>query len=181
MALPKEDLRNFQTRFAERIRVANEQDVAASWLAVMVKGFNCLFPLSQAKEVLPAVPITPVPYVKPWFMGTINSRGRVYGVVDLTEYLTLEYKQEYSFAGRLNALAECSMIGINVELNLNCMLIVNKVLGLRTLQNFEKSAPPLSDAPNYFGLLYRDVAGVDWQEISLQNLSRSPGFLSISV
>ncbi len=181
MALPREDLKEFQARVAERLRVAREQGVAASWLAVGISGLNCLFPLSQANEVIPSAAIIPVPYAKPWFMGAINSRGRIYGVVGLSDYLVYENRQEFPLNETSIALPEYSLIALNAALNLNCVLMVNKVMGLRTIENFSNSVPPAADAPDCFGLSYRDVAGSHWQEINLQNLSRSLGFLSIRV
>ena len=181
MDLVKEDLKNFQARVAQRLRQANEHGVAPRWLAITVSGLNCLFPLSHTSEVLPITPIIPVPYAKPWFKGIVNSRGRIYGVVDLTEYFAGAGDQVFPFTEKAKGLAECNFIGFNAEMNLNCVLLVNKVLGLRTSEHFAQCTPPASDSPNYFGSLYRDPAGVDWQEINLLNLSHDQGFLSISV
>jgi twitching motility protein PilI len=181
MALPREDLKFFQARLAERLRVAREQSAAASWLAVATRGLTCLFPLHQANEVLPSVSIIPVPYAKSWFVGAINSRGRMYGVVDFFSYLAHENKQKLPITERASVPSDYSLIALNVELNLNCMLMVDKVLGLRTLENFEHSANPDLHAPDYFGQLHLDAAGAAWQEIDLQKLSRSPEFFSINV
>jgi twitching motility protein PilI len=181
MALPREDLKSFQARVAERLRVAREQGVTASWLAVSIQGLHCLFPLSQANEVLPLTTIIPVPYSKSWFLGAINARGRIYGVVDLADYLVQEARQTVVASPNTNAVSEFSLVGLNTELNLNCVLMVNKVMGLRTLENFPESMQPAADAPDFFGTVYQDVTGTYWQELNLRNLSHSPGFLSISV
>jgi twitching motility protein PilI len=181
MDLVKEDLKSFQARVAQRLRLANERGVAASWLAITVNGLNCLFPLSHTNEVLPFAPIIPVPYAMPWFMGIVSSRGRIYGVVNLKVYLMRGDHQVFPLTEIANGLPECSFIGFNAELNLNCVLLVNKVLGLRTLQDFAQCSSPANYSPDYLGSLYRDHDGIDWQEINLQNLSHSHEFLSISV
>ena len=36
---------------------------------------------------IPMATISNVPYTKDWFLGVINSRGRIYGVVDLAAYI----------------------------------------------------------------------------------------------
>lgn len=181
MTLPREDLKNFQARVAERLRVAREQGVTASWLAVAVQGLNYLFPLSQANEVLPPATIIPVPYSKTWFLGAINSRGRIYGVVDLADYLALEGHQVLSVLPKAHSLSEYSLVGLNDALSLNCVLMVSKVFGLRNTEHFSASSQPAQSAPAFFGDLYQDETGVSWQELDLRNLSRSTNFLSISV
>ena len=181
MALAREDLKNFQARVAERLKVAREQEVGASWLAVAIDGMNCLLPLSHANEVMPVSPILPVPYVKTWFYGAINARGRIYGVVDLATYLAVEAKQSIPNRDKAWSIADCSLVGLNADLSMNCVLLVNKVMGLRNISSFDQSLPSKENAPNYFGTRYQDSAGATWQEVNLQHLARSTGFLSISV
>ena len=180
MSVTQEDLQSFQTRIAERLRLAGKQDLSVSWLALKINGLNCLFPLAQANEIMAATTIIRVPYVKSWFVGAVSARGRIFGVADLADYLAQEEGQKTTPTERPISLVECTLIGLNAELNLNCVLLVNKVLGLRTSHSFAHHEPAASGAPACFGPLYRDVAGIAWQEIDLQNLSLSPNFLSIS-
>jgi twitching motility protein PilI len=105
----------------------------------------------------------------------------MYGVVDFFSYLALETKQKFPTTERATIPSDYSLIALNVELNLNCMLMVDKVLGLRTLENFAHSTNPDLNAPDYFGQLHLDAAGAAWQEIDLHKLSRRPEFVSISV
>jgi len=181
LALEHNDLKNVQERLAERLRIAREQGVIANWLAVTIDGMNCLFPASQINEVLPSANIIPVPYAKAWFMGVIKSRGRIYGVVDFSNYLSSEVRREAISAQKATSLTETSLIALSADLNLNCVLLVQKVHGLRTIEDFPKSAPPDPHLPEYFGPIYQDTVGANWQEINIQRLSRSPVFLGICV
>lgn len=181
MALIREDLKDFQARVQERLRIAREQGPSASWLAVTVRAMNCLFPLSQANEVMPYVSQVKVPYTKPWFIGAVSARGRIYGAVDLYAFLHQGTELDSGALQAENAIAQLSLVGLNPDLNLNCLLLVHKVLGLRTNENFEKSVAPHIGAPAYLGMQYHDSTGTMWQEINLHRLSRDPTFVSISV
>lgn len=181
MATGREELKDFQARVAQRLKLAREQGSTATWLAVDLRDRHCLFPLSQANEVLPNATITPVPYAKHWFLGAVNSRGRIYGVVDLAAYLTHREASDSAVRPAAPSLAQCTLVGINTELNINCVLLVQSVKGLRAPQAFVEQHAPTPGAHSHFGNTYRDKEGTQWQEIDLQSLSRSPEFLSISV
>ena len=172
----REALRELQTRLASRLQAARSEGVSASWLAVKVGAFNCLFPLSQSGEIFPLTHIQRVPYARPWFMGVINLRGALYGVVDLASFLG-------DGATRLRgeqSLAESSVITFNAALELNCALLVDGLAGLRKRDAFSDAVAPPEGSPAYFGNRFTDLHGEHWQEINLQSLSQLPEFLSIS-
>lgn len=172
----REALRELQTRLASRLQAARSEGVSAAWLAVKVGGGNCLFPLSQSGEIFPLAPVQRVPYARPWFMGVINLRGALYGVVDLTSFMG-------DGATRLRgeqSLAESSVITFNAALELNCALLVDGLAGLRKRDAFSDAVAPPEGSPAYFGNRFTDLHGEHWQEINLQSLSQLPEFLSIS-
>ena len=172
----REALRELQTRLASRLQAARSEGVSASWLAVKVGAFNCLFPLSQSGEIFPLAHIQRVPYARPWFMGVINLRGALYGVVDLASFMG-------DGATRLRgeqSLAESSVITFNAALELNCALLVDGLAGLRKRDAFSDAVAPPEGSPAYFGNRFTDLNGEHWQEINLQSLSQLPEFLSIS-
>ncbi len=180
MALAREDLKSFQARIAERLRVAREQGADAAWLAVSIRGMRCLFPLSQTNEVLPPLDVLAVPYVKTWFLGAVNARGRVYGVVDLARFWMRGKDALSAVELGENPHLNYSLISLNPDLGVNCVLKVDTVLGLRSHKNFESASDPPLSAPDGWGSVYSDASGVMWQEINLQGLVQSPQFLSIS-
>src|SRR5674476_581062 len=83
----REALRELQTRLATRLQAARAEGVSASWLAVREGEGNYLFPLAQSGEIFPLANVQHVPYSRPWFLGVINLRGGLNGVVDLASFL----------------------------------------------------------------------------------------------
>lgn len=169
-------IRELQTRLATRLQAARTEGVSVSWLAVRTGGGNYLFPLVQSGEIFPLANLQPVPYCQSWFTGVVNLRGGLYGVVDLAGFINgtpLPARSEQS-------LSEASVITVHSALEVNCALMVDSLAGLRNAEAFPQSAPPHPDSPSYFGNVYTDSQGANWQEINLQSLSQLPQFLSIS-
>lgn len=172
----REALRELQIRLASRLKAASSEGVAISWLAVTVGDENYLFPLAQSGEIFPLANLQVVPYSRPWFMGVVNLRGGLFGVVDLASFMgdgTLRVRTEQS-------LAESSVITFNSALELNCALMVDGLAGLRKHDAFTSVVAPPEGSPAYFGSRFTDLNGVSWQEINLRALSQFPEFLSIS-
>lgn len=169
----REALRELQTRLASRLQAAREEGVAVSWLAVKATGVNYIFPLAQSGEIFPLASLQPVPYSQPWFLGVINLRGGLHGVVDLAGFVGTASRN-----GRVSA--DARVITLNAALEVNCALMVDSLVGLRNLASFASSVAPDSGAPAFFGNRYTDLGGDVWQEIDLRSLSQFPGFLNIS-
>ncbi|RYX94324.1 MAG: chemotaxis protein CheW [Comamonadaceae bacterium] len=171
----RQALRELQSRLAERLQVARTQGVAASWLAVQSGGRNYLFPLSQAGEIFPWISTQPVPYTQPWFLGVANLRGGLFGVVDLTSYVTGQPPPVRSEMAR----TESRLVALNAALEVNCALLIDKLAGLRNQDAFIDFAARAPEAPAFFGNQYFDQAGAAWQEINLQQLAQQAHFLTI--
>ena len=108
-------------------------------------------------------------------MGVTNLRGNLCGVVDLAAFMgTAPAKPRSEMA-----LAQCWLVAFNPLLETNCALLADRLSGLRTMEMFTESAPAPDGALAYFGHLYTDNQGVQWQEINLQALSLDASFLSI--
>ena len=168
-------LRELQTRLASRLQAARSEGVSASWLAVKVGDSNFLFPLAQSGEIFPLANVQLVPYTHPWFMGVVNLRGGLFGVVDLASFMAdgaPPLRSEQS-------LAQASVITFNAALELNCALMVDALAGLRKRDAFADAVAPAPDAPVYFGTRFTDLNGAYWQEINLQSLSQLAEFLRI--
>lgn len=168
-------LRELQTRLASRLQAARSEGASASWLAVKAGESNFLFPLAQSGEIFPLANVQLVPYTRAWFMGVVNLRGGLYGVVDLASFLadgSTSTRSEQS-------LAQASVITFNAALELNCALMVDALAGLRKREAFADAVAPAPGAPAYFGTRFTDLNGVVWQEINLQSLSGLAEFLRI--
>lgn len=182
----RDALRAFQARLASRLQAARTSDVSASWLAVEAGSAKYLFPLGHAGEIFPWTTPHPVPYTEPWFLGVANLRGGLYGVVQLAGFAsdaatsvtpaTLPASLPSSGDG---VRTQARLVALNELLEVNCALMVDRLIGLRGVEAFTASQPPAADSASWLGHTYTDATGEQWQEIDLQALSRQPRFLSI--
>jgi twitching motility protein PilI len=173
----REALRELQSRLASRLQAAKSEGTSVAWLAVRAGGKDFLLPLAQAGEIFPLSGLQPVPYSQPWFLGVLNIRGGLFGVVSLSDFIARE-----SSAAGIDALAatEASVVTFNPLLDINCALKVDSLSGLRGADAFASSSAAPEGSPAYFGNSFVDTEGGLWQEINLRMLSQSPQFLSIS-
>lgn len=171
----KEALRDLQIRLAERLKLARSEGPSAAWLAVRLGADNYLFPLAQSGEIFSLATIVRVPYVRPWFVGVVNLRGGLFGVVDLAGFMSRA--QPLVRAEQLGALAR--LVTFNAELEVNGALMVDALIGLRRQDAFVRVVPAAADAPDYFGQRFVDAEDVSWQEINMQLLAKNPEFLTI--
>ena len=171
----RQALRELQTRLADRLQLARTEGVTASWLAVEAGGRKYLFPLAQSGEIFPWVGTQPVSYTQPWFVGVANLRGGVFGVVDLASYVGGHAPLSRSDLAR----SESRFVSINSALEVNCVLLIDRLAGLRKQEAFVDFSEKSQDAPDYFGNLYVDGNGASWQEINLQLLAQQANFLTI--
>jgi twitching motility protein PilI len=171
----REALRDLQSRLASRLQAAKAEGLSISWLAVRAGGLDYLLPLAQSGEIFPLPAVQAVPYSQSWFLGVVNLRGGLYGVVDLASYIAgkAPVRTEQYWA-------EASVVTLNAALEINCSLLIDSLAGLRHVGAFSGSEPPPEGAPPYFGNRYVDADGSRWQEINLQQLSQMSEFLSIS-
>lgn len=174
----RDALRAFQARLANRLQAARTT-VSASWLAVEAGESNYLFPLGHAGEIFPWVAPQAVPYTAPWFLGVANLRGGLYGVVRLAGFITGAGADAAAPAPAEAGGAQSRLVALNEMLEVNCALLIDRLVGLRGVDAFVASEPAAADAPAWFGHAYLDADGGRWQEINMQALSQQPQFLSI--
>jgi len=171
----RDALRAFQSRLAGRLQAARSSGVSASWLAVEAGDSKFLFPLGHAGEIFPWTSPQPVPYTQPWFMGVSNLRGGLYGVVEFASFAAGRRSAAVSEVAR----SQSRLVALNELLEVNCALLIDRLVGLRGVEAFVSSQPPADDAPAWMGSCYTDENGEQWQEVNLQALSQQPQFLSI--
>ena len=167
----KQALRDLQSRLAERLQVARTQARGQSWLAVECSGRGFLLPLREAGEIFAMAPILPVPYSHPWFVGVANLRGHLHGVVDLAGFLGVKVPE----TGRDQA----RLVGFNQSLEINCVLMVDRLSGLRSDAELTPQALEAGPRPAFVGASLRDLAGRVWQELVLAELAHDEAFLKI--
>lgn len=169
----KQALRDLQTRLAERLQAARTQVRGQSWLAIESSGRGFLLPLREAGEIFALAPILPVPYSHRWFLGVANLRGHLHGVVDLAGFLGLKAAEP---AGRDT---QARLVGFNQALDINCVLMVDRLSGLRSTDDLTPEPPPADARPAFAGAQLRDAGGRVWQELLLSALVSDEAFLTI--
>ncbi|MFY8019416.1 MAG: chemotaxis protein CheW [Inhella sp.] len=167
----KQALREFQQRLAAKLQAARTQTQTARWLAVECAGLGLLLPLKQAGEIFSPVPLTTVPYTEPWMLGVANLRGGLHAVVDLAQFLGLRDQPLSPQEGRL--------VSINSELNINCALWVDRLLGLRSDEQLQAPLAIDGQRPHFAVGERDDEFGRRWQLLDLDLLARFEPFLNI--
>ena len=167
----KQALRDLQSRLADRLQAAQTEERGRSWLAVECGARGFLFPLRDAGEIFPIAPMAPVPHSHRWFLGVSNLRGHLHGVVDLAVFLGLKTGESNRDQARL--------VGFNQALDINCVLLVDRLSGLRSEQDLEAEADDGTLRPKFAGGRYRDASSRVWQELNLAALAADEAFLAI--
>jgi twitching motility protein PilI len=113
-------------------------------VARVVAGVECssrgfLFPLRDAGEIFALAPLVPVPHSHPWFLGVANLRGHLHGVVDLASFLGVK---RASLRGTRRAWS-----GFNQAFDINCVLLVDRLAGLRSEESSPATARTASPGP----------------------------------
>ena len=173
----RQALRELQTRLAQRLQAARSHDTqGASWLAVQVGGANYLLPLEQAGEIFTWAGTLRIPYAKPWFWGVCNLRGSLMGVVDVCAYLGHAVERSEQ------SLNEISLLSINPALQVNVAIVVDRLLGLRSLDALNLMPMNTQHTEDgVFGESYTDSTKSIWKVLNLQYLVQQPDFLNVRV
>jgi len=163
----RDNLRDFQSRLAEKLKAAEAASGSSSKLGILAGGRYWLVNLDQVNEVVTVPQLAEVPWSKPWFAGVASVRGVIYGCVDLA-----------AFAGVAEPMAkgEARLLLAHPRFGVNAALRVERALGLRPADALAP-APGEADAPDWALGCWRDGAGEIWTEISVENLVHLPAFL----
>ncbi|CAN5177895.1 hypothetical protein BH11PSE9_BH11PSE9_25310 [soil metagenome] len=176
----KQALRELQSRLAERLSAARTEQPGKSWLAVECAGHGLLFPLKEAGEIFALTPLAPVPYSQAWFLGVANLRGHLHGVADLAGFLGLNSGLKPSAPGaEAHGREQARLVGFNQSLELNCVLLVDRLSGLRSETDLVALPDDSAVRPAFAGTRLRDAAGRIWQELNLAELAADEAFLRI--
>ena len=160
-------LREFQQGLVRRLAEAQAaSDVPSSRLGVQVGTEHWLIKLDEAGEVIPLPKVAGVPRARSWYRGLANIRGNLYSVVDLAAFQ----------GGELTPPSPDSrLLLVGERFGMNAALLVNRMLGLRNLQQFQASEKERRRA--WESARYRDGDGREWRELSMAALVYHPEFL----
>ncbi len=165
----KSSLREFQTYLATRLANAGSQS-AAGLLGVQVGNDYWVLKLSDAGEIVPLTPLTPVPLTQVWFAGMANIRGDLYSVVDFSAFQGKDATPQ-------NASSRLLLIG--TRHGNNAALLVTRMLGLRKLESLQSAAVE-PNAPAWANEAYTDSEGRRWTKLNVRELLGDEHFMQIS-
>jgi twitching motility protein PilI len=160
-------LREFQQGLVRRLNEAQAAtDVPLTRLGVQVGAQHWLVKLDEAGEVIPLPKVASVPRARAWYRGLANIRGNLYSVVDLAAFQGGEITQQ---------TPDARLLLVGERFGMNAALLVNRMLGLRNLKQFQLSEKESRRA--WEGARYVDGDGREWRELSMGALVYHPEFL----
>jgi twitching motility protein PilI len=169
--MARSSLIEFQDRLASRLQAAQQAESESRWLAVRAGGEHLLLPLAQSGEISTYEAPMALPHAKPWFVGLVNLRGQLCGVIDLAAFLGAGAAQP--------STAQSRLVQFSARLELNAVLLVDQLAGLRTPSQFVVDAAAGAPAAPWLGPWLRDADGLRWRELNLAALAEDPRFLQV--
>ena len=171
----RERLRDFQSKLLERMQIARSSDaISTNQLGVMIGKTRYLLNLREAGEIVAVGQITPVPLTRDWYLGLLNLRGNLIGVVDI---------QRFQGQENVTLTPDCRLVAFSSGLSFNAGLLVSKVLGLRNVGEMSirenSSEDSTTDQPLWVKQSYEDSSNQVWFELSFANLIHDNNFLHI--
>lgn len=170
----RETLQALQARLADRLQAVHaEAGKEAQWLAVQAGGRNYLVPLSQAGEIYPWQLPKGLPYTQSWFLGVVNLRGSLVGVMDVAQFLGHPQQRTEQ------RLQQANIITVHAGFEMNAAILVDRLMGLRGGKDGLAESPDRGASHACLGPAYVDGEGQLWQELQLQALVELPHFLHV--
>jgi len=167
----RERLRDFQSQLLERMQIARTSDVISSnQLGVMIGQTRYLLNLRDAGEIVSVGHISPVPLTRDWYLGLLNLRGNLIGVVDM---------QNFRGQPKVEIDSDCRVVAFSSGLAFNAGLLVSKVLGLRNVAEMEVQQNSSDNQSAWIKQNYVDNNNQIWHELSLATLIQDGDFLHI--
>ena len=162
-------LKDYQRELVNRLKEAGAGRMASK-LGMQLGSETWLVDLSDAGEVIPVPPITPVPLTRSWFRGVTNIRGNLCSVVDFPAFL----------GGAAVVLGEqARLLLLGGRFRMGSALLVDRSLGLRSAEQLEPVKREPGVAPAWLRAQYSDKDGRQWQELDVAQLVQHPDFLGV--
>jgi twitching motility protein PilI len=173
-----------RTGDVQTAQVAQQTQPVTKWLACISPQNRYLFPMDHTGEILRGATVTRVPFTQSWFCGLISLRGKLHGVIDLPEFLAIsrgEVAEEFSGLRRQVDDQSGCILTLSALLGMKCGLVVGKLEGLRSSDDFQRVATSDADCGPLISGIYRDLSGSHWLEVNLIDLVASYKTRSISI
>ena len=166
----RQALREFQRQLVERTQLARSNSHSEQMrLAVQAGDQPYLFEVAHTAEVITYEGVKPVPHTCAWFLGLINCRGRLTGVIDLSGFLGRPVRPAQD-SDRLLVLSD--------TLPVPCALRVSRVAGLVSLSGFTSQSRP-ADESSWVSSFLVDRESRVWRLLDVPLLMEDPAFLDV--
>ena len=166
----RQALREFQRQLVERTQLARSNCQSEQMrLAVQAGDQQYLLEVAHTAEVITYEGVKPVPHTCAWFLGLINCRGRLTGVIDLSGFLGRPVRPAQD-SDRLLVLSD--------TLPVPCALRVSRVAGLVSLSGFTSKSRP-ADESSWVSSFLVDRESRVWRLLDLPLLMEDPAFLDV--
>lgn len=167
----RQALREFQHQLVERTqRARTDKQMVQKRLAVQAGQQRLLLEVACTSEVIAWEPVTRVPHTRAAFLGLMNCRGRLTGVIDFAAFLGEPAKPAQD-TDRLLVLSDA--------LAMPCALRVTQVVGLVSLAGFSVS-PPSAGEPVWVTSVLTDPDSQRWRLLDLSALVHDPAFIHVA-
>jgi len=167
----KTSLREFQQKFAERLRDLSSRKTVASKLGFQVGADNWLVSLSDVSEVIPVPGFFQVPQTQLWFRGVSNVRGKLYSTIDFSAFQGGE---------AIGAGTGRRVVLVHEKIIEGSGLLVSKMLGLRNPEIFTQISERDALKP-WIKARFHDQNNAAWLELDLEALTRETRFLEVGL
>ena len=123
-----------------------------------------------------------------WVLPLIGSFGTAVpgpGPGDNLTFVWNLWWTRYALAGFLGVKTteagrdQARLVGFNQSLDINCVLLVDRLSGLRSESELTRDGDESGERPSFVGARYRDASARVWQELSLVELAGNDLFLKI--
>lgn len=167
----RQRLREFQSQLLQRVQVARSNEVTSSnQLGVMIGQTRYLLNLRDAGEIVSLGPISEVPLTRDWYLGLLNIRGNLIGVIDI---------ERFQGQPKIELNTECRIVAFSGRLTFNAGLLVSKVLGLRNVEQMHLQQQKVQQQASWLQRSYIDEHEQHWFELDLTQLIQDHDFLHI--
>lgn len=165
----KVKLRDYQKSILDKLDMvrADASNASTNYLGVEISGRSVLVSLVDITETLVVPDIEPVPLVKQWFLGMTNVRGVLYAVNDLGQLLDKHHTEISS---------NTRMLLINESIVSNVGVLVDKLIGLRNLDEMNLLDGDTDNGICFKSASYKDDDGKVWYVLDSERLAMSREF-----
>jgi len=168
------NLRKYQEDILARLEALSDSvgGTSNSRLGISIGQDRVLVDLSEISEVLSLPELHKVPLTQSWFLGMANVRGNLYGISDLAQ-----------LAGQpaTTKTSNSRVLLINQELAAQAGLVVDRLIGLRGLDQLKEKKSKKAKAFCFKPQTYEDSEGNTWLELDCHALVNSKEFMQPSI